>query len=151
MSDQWLLWSPVNAEAESFVAGVARLAPVSDSPDERESASRSVVLVDGGTGELARRAAEAGAEATLVSAETFERAVSLALEQLLELQKLRLTHETMRPIERAKGILMERYGISEQPAYELLRRHARNANLRLSEMAEAILDSHHLFTKDARP
>ena len=108
-------------------------------------AGSSFVLVDARDGELARRAAESGVESTLVAAETFESAVTLALEQAVELQKLRSTYGWLRLVERAKGILMERHGISERRAYELLHRQARNSNLRVSEVAEAVVESHLLL------
>jgi GAF domain-containing protein len=43
-------------------------------------------------------------------------------------------------IEQAKGVLAERHGVSPSDSFELLRRHARNHNLRLSEVARAVID-----------
>jgi response regulator NasT len=43
-------------------------------------------------------------------------------------------------IERAKGLLMERHNISEGDAYRRLRRMAMDKNIRLSELAQRILD-----------
>jgi AmiR/NasT family two-component response regulator len=51
-------------------------------------------------------------------------------------------------VERAKGILMERYSIDEQAAFEMLRREARNENLRLIVAAELILQGHRLLPSD---
>jgi AmiR/NasT family two-component response regulator len=48
-------------------------------------------------------------------------------------------------VERAKGVLMGRYLISEQEAHDLLRKHARNGNLRLVDVALAVLDSYVLL------
>jgi AmiR/NasT family two-component response regulator len=48
-------------------------------------------------------------------------------------------------VERAKGVLMGRYLISETEAHGLLRKHARNANLRLVDVARAVLESHVLI------
>lgn len=42
--------------------------------------------------------------------------------------------------ERAKGMLMERHGIGEREAFELLRGHARRNNLKLVDVAGAFLD-----------
>jgi hypothetical protein len=50
-------------------------------------------------------------------------------------------------VERAKGVLMGRYVISEAEAHRLLRRHARNANLRLVDVALAVLASHMLLDR----
>jgi two-component system, response regulator / RNA-binding antiterminator len=135
----------------SFVAAVAPLAAVPDQASTVEGAAPRVVFVGVRDGELARRAAEYGIEPTLVEAGTIELAVSLALEQVLELQKLRATYGRLRLVERAKGILMERHRISERGAYELLHRQARNTNLRLSEVAEAVAESHLLLSGGEAP
>jgi hypothetical protein len=50
-------------------------------------------------------------------------------------------------VERAKGVLMGRYVISETEAHRLLRRHARNSNLRLVDVALAVLASHTLLDR----
>jgi len=51
-------------------------------------------------------------------------------------------------VERAKGILMERYSIDEQAAFEMLRREARNENLRLIVAAGLILQGHRLLPRE---
>lgn len=43
-------------------------------------------------------------------------------------------------IERAKGILMERHGVDERQAFELLRQQARRSNRRVFELAGAVAD-----------
>jgi AmiR/NasT family two-component response regulator len=48
-------------------------------------------------------------------------------------------------IERAKGILMERHGIDEHEAFELLRGQARKSNRRVIELALAVTDGHPLL------
>jgi AmiR/NasT family two-component response regulator len=50
-------------------------------------------------------------------------------------------------IERAKGILMERHGIGERDAFELLRDHARTTGRRVVDVAQAVLDGHALLHK----
>jgi AmiR/NasT family two-component response regulator len=52
-------------------------------------------------------------------------------------------------VERAKGILMERYALDERAAFDMLRREARNQNLRLESAAQLILDGHRLLPKQA--
>jgi AmiR/NasT family two-component response regulator len=47
--------------------------------------------------------------------------------------------------ERAKGILMERHGIDERAAFEMLRNHARRTNRKIVDVAESILESHPLL------
>lgn len=47
--------------------------------------------------------------------------------------------------ERAKGVLMERHGVDEREAFEMLRSHARRANRKIVDVAEALLASHPLL------
>jgi AmiR/NasT family two-component response regulator len=48
-------------------------------------------------------------------------------------------------IERAKGVVMERHGVEERTAYEMLRRQARSSRTTLAHVAEAVLDARALF------
>lgn len=50
-------------------------------------------------------------------------------------------------IERAKGILMERHGVGEREAFELLRDHARATGRRVVDVAQSVLDGHALLPK----
>ena len=52
-------------------------------------------------------------------------------------------------IERAKGILMERHGVDERGAFELLRRQARRSNTRVIALARAVADGHALLSDRA--
>ena len=48
-------------------------------------------------------------------------------------------------IERAKGILMERHGVDDKPAFGLMRDHARAHNRRVVDVAQAVVDGHALL------
>lgn len=48
-------------------------------------------------------------------------------------------------IERAKGILMERYGLGERAAFERLRNHARSQGRTVVAVAQAVSDGHALL------
>jgi AmiR/NasT family two-component response regulator len=48
-------------------------------------------------------------------------------------------------IERAKGILMERHGIHDKAAFQLMRDHARSGNRRVVDVAKAVVDGHALL------
>jgi AmiR/NasT family two-component response regulator len=50
-------------------------------------------------------------------------------------------------IERAKGILMERHGIDDRRAFELLRERARGSGRRVVDIAQAVLEGHALLPK----
>jgi response regulator NasT len=57
-----------------------------------------------------------------------------------ELSDTKLKLADRKTIERAKGLLMERHKMSEDDAYRKLRRIAMDKNLKLSEVAQRILD-----------
>lgn len=52
--------------------------------------------------------------------------------------KLKLAERKM--VERAKGVLMARHGMSEEVAYQKLRSMAMNKNMKLSDIAQRLLD-----------
>jgi AmiR/NasT family two-component response regulator len=54
-------------------------------------------------------------------------------------------------IEQAKGILMERHAISADEAFAGLRNRARNTNMTVAAVAEAVITSHPLFRTTAPP
>ncbi|WP_188422655.1 ANTAR domain-containing response regulator [Oxalicibacterium solurbis] len=58
-----------------------------------------------------------------------------------ELSDTKLKLAERKTIERAKGLLMERHGIAEDEAYGRLRSLAMDKNLKLSELAQRILDA----------
>jgi two-component system, response regulator / RNA-binding antiterminator len=95
-------------------------------------------------------AIEAGVSAYVVAGLSAERVmavmdVALArfeVDQKLrhELSETRLKLAERKVIERAKGLLMERHRCSEDEAYRKLRRLAMDKNLKLSELAQRMLD-----------
>ena len=57
-----------------------------------------------------------------------------------QVEQLESALERRGTIERAKGILMERHGVDERQAFELLRQQARRSNRRVVELARAVAD-----------
>jgi GAF domain-containing protein len=53
-----------------------------------------------------------------------------------------LDHRSL--IEQAKGVIMERRGLDQQAAFELLRSHARSARRRLDDLARQVVEGAHL-------
>lgn len=49
--------------------------------------------------------------------------------------------------ERAKGVLMERHGVDEEEAFNLLRRQARATNRKIVDVANAVLEGHLLLPR----
>ena len=58
----------------------------------------------------------------------------------LELADAKSQLQGRKTIERAKGVLMQRQGLSEQAAYDRLRRLAMDKGLKLAEVAQRVLD-----------
>jgi len=72
--------------------------------------------------------------------------IEIALARFQEIQALRRevgdlkeTLETRKLVERAKGILMKRYGLSEAEAFQRIQRQSRNLRKPMKEIAEAII------------
>jgi AmiR/NasT family two-component response regulator len=102
------------------------------------------------------RAAERGISAYVESMdpESVQGAIEVAVRRYREAQQLHEKVDQLEGalerrgvIERAKGILMERHGVSERDAFELLRDHARASGRRVVEVAQAVLDGHALLPK----
>jgi response regulator NasT len=64
-----------------------------------------------------------------------------------KVEQLESALERRAVIERAKGILMERHGVAEREAFELLREHARSGGRRVVDIAQAVVDGHALLPK----
>jgi len=102
------------------------------------------------------RAAERGISAYVESMdpESIQAAIEVAIRRYREAQRLHDKVEQLESalerrgvIERAKGILMERHGVNEREAFELLRDHARSSGRRVVDVAQAVLDGHALLPK----
>ena len=100
------------------------------------------------------RAAERGISAWIESAspEVVQGAIEVALRRYEEQQRLETKVEQLESaldrravIERAKGILMERHGIDERAAFDVLRDHARSQSRRVVDVARAVTDGHALL------
>ena len=95
-------------------------------------------------------AIEAGVSAYVVAGLSPERVTAVLdvamarfeVEQKLrrELNTVKLKLEERKYIDRAKGLLMERHRCSEEEAYRRLRRFAMEKNLKLSEVAQRMID-----------
>jgi response regulator NasT len=106
--------------------------------------------------EFVSRAAQAGIAAYVESndAEALQAAIEVAIRRYREASRLQEKVEQLEGalarrsvIERAKGVLMERHGVDERGAFELLREHARNGGRRVVDVAQAVTDGHALLPK----
>jgi response regulator NasT len=106
-----------------------------------------IAVLDEGHDGLAREAAEAGVFAYIVGndPQTWQNTIEIALRRFADYHNLHAAFRRRVLIERAKGILMERHGVREAEAFELLRDEARRTNRRVVEVADAILEGHPLL------
>jgi AmiR/NasT family two-component response regulator len=109
-----------------------------------------IVQSNGDEPDFAARAAERGVFAFTapVEPDALQAAIEVAVRRFEELAELAEQVENLEGairrravVERAKGILMERRGIDERAAFELLREQARSSNRTLVEVAESVLDA----------
>ena len=73
-------------------------------------------------------------------------AIDIALRRFAEYQNLEGAFGRRAVIERAKGILMERHGTTDNSAFEMLRDHSQHTGRKLFDIAQALLDSHLLLS-----
>src|SRR5919199_6091719 len=99
------------------------------------------------------RAAERGISAWVASGEpaAVQAAIEVAIRRYRDerrlvgkVEQLETALERRTMIERAKGILMERHGIDERAAFELMREHARGTSRSVLEVARSVIDGHAL-------
>ena len=104
------------------------------------------------------RAADRGISAYVESMdpESIQAAIEVSMRRYREARRLHDKVEQLESalerrgvIERAKGILMERHGIGERQAFEMLRDHSRATNRRVVEVAQAVLDGHALLPRQS--
>jgi len=103
-----------------------------------------VALLDSEDADFVSRAAARGiiAYAQPVDEESVKSSLEIAVRRFAELSDLGDAVEELEDaisrratIERAKGILMERHGVSDQEAFEMLRSEARSTNRRVYDVA----------------
>jgi response regulator NasT len=113
------------------------------------------MFVDRSDTDTIREAVEAGVGAYVVDGLRKERVKSIldtavsrfqAFNKLRdELERANRALEERKIVERAKGILMEKRGLSEEAAYALLRSTAMNENRRIIEIAQSIVTAARLL------
>lgn len=113
-----------------------------------------IVLLGAHDAGFVRSAAKRGIDAFARAQFDEEVQGAIALSMKRHGEKLRLTEQVAQlesalerrgMIERAKGILMERHGVGDRQAFELLRQQARRSNRRVLELAHAVAEGHALL------
>lgn len=103
-------------------------------------------------GDFVAAAAERGIQAFARDHDDLQQAIEVALVRHAEVRELGEQVERLEGalerravIERAKGVLMERHGVDERAAFELLRGQARQGGRRVVDLACAVLEGHALL------
>ncbi|PDW01535.1 ANTAR domain-containing response regulator [Candidatus Viridilinea mediisalina] len=122
----------------------------------REQAPTPIIMLTAyADKETIKRAEAAGALAYLVkpvNENELPPAINIALARFREIETLRdqvveleESLEARKVVERAKGILMQRLGLSERDAYERLRQRARDKRTKMKDIAQAIIEAEELL------
>jgi AmiR/NasT family two-component response regulator len=117
----------------------------------REAACPVIVLLHARNPEFVREASKRGvfAHITDVDVVDWQSSIDIVLRRFGEYQDLQGAFGRRTMIERAKGILMERHGIDDAAAFELLREQSRTDNRKLIDLATAVVDGHRLLPRQA--
>jgi response regulator NasT len=114
----------------------------------QESACPVIAVLEVEDVEFVRAAARRGVFAYIVDGkpEELQSALEIVLQRFAEFQGLEGAFGRRAVTERAKGILMERHGVDERRAFELLRAQSRKTGGKVVDVAEAVVVGHPLLT-----
>ena len=117
-----------------------------------EAACPVIAVLDVEDGAFVNEAAKRGIFAYIAdgdSAEGMQSAIDIVLRRFAEYHALEGAFLKRAVTERAKGILMERHGITEEAAFNMLRDQARSTHRKLVDLADAVVTGHAMLP--ARP
>ena len=111
-----------------------------------------VAVIEGNDPDFISKAAQSGifAYVTGLDEAALRGAFDVALRRFGQAEELEGALARRAVIERAKGVLMERYGIDDRAAFERLRDQSRRTGEKLLVIAQALLNSHPLLREAAR-
>ena len=115
----------------------------------REAACPVIALLHAPDPEFLRQASERGIFAYVTDAEgeDWQSSIDIVLRRFADYRDLESAFGRRAVTERAKGILMERHSIDEVAAFDMLREHARDKNLKLVDVASTVADGHRLLPR----
>ena len=113
----------------------------------REAACPVIALLHTDDPPFVSEAAKRGIFAYITDGDPAEiqSAIDIVLRRFAEYHSLEGAFGRRAVIERAKGILMERHGVNDQRAFELLRDHSQHSGRKVFDVAQAVIDSHALL------
>jgi AmiR/NasT family two-component response regulator len=116
----------------------------------REAACPVIVLLHARDPEFISEASKRGVFAHISDADVddWQSAIDIVLRRFAEYQDLQGAFGRRALTERAKGILMERHGIDEASAFEMLRQQSRIDNRKLIDLATAVVDGYRLLPRE---
>jgi AmiR/NasT family two-component response regulator len=119
----------------------------------RKAACPVIVLLHARDPDFIQEASKRGVFAHIndLDVEDWQSSIDIVLRRFAEYRDLQGAFSRRTTIERAKGILMERHGIDDADAFELLRQASRTDNRKLLDLATAILEGHRLLPKQPPP
>jgi len=112
-----------------------------------------IAVTQGEDPEFVQQAAATGIFAYASSFEpaALKSAIDVALQRFDHAAQLEHAIGRRAVIERAKGVLMERYSLDERGAFDMLREQSRSSGQKVLAISEALLSSHALLRDPARP
>jgi AmiR/NasT family two-component response regulator len=115
----------------------------------QEAACPVIALIHAPDPGFVREASKRGIFAYITDADAkdWQSAIDIVLRRFAEYHDLEGAFGRRAVTERAKGILMERHGVDEANAFEMLREQSRNGNRKLVDIAMAVVDGHALLPK----
>src|SRR6201993_3208101 len=113
----------------------------------REASCPVIALLSAKDPAYVHEAARRGVFAYIVDGDAAElqSAIDITLQRFAEYQSLQGAFGRRALIEQAKGILMARHSVHAERAFEMLRDHSQHNGRTLSDIAQAIVDSHLLL------
>jgi response regulator NasT len=119
-----------------------------------EAACPVIALIDAEDPSYVTQAAQRGVFAYVVldgeEAAELQGALDITLRRFAEFQNLQGAFGRRAIIEQAKGILMERNRIDADAAFALLKAHSQQTGEKLSDVAQAITQTHLLLASEGR-
>jgi AmiR/NasT family two-component response regulator len=118
----------------------------------REAACPVIVLLHSPDPGFVKEASKRGVFAHINDADIddWQSAIDIVLRRFAEYHDLQGAFGRRALTERAKGILMERHGINQEAAFQLLLEYSRRNNRKLLDVATAVVDGHRLLPRAPR-
>ena len=118
----------------------------------REAACPVIAILEAQDPEFIKKAAKQGIFAYIANGDPQElqSEIDIALSRFAEYHNLEGAFGRRAITERAKGILMERHSVDEEAAFKMLRDQARRSQLKMVEIAEAVLSSYTLLPGEGK-